>query len=321
MKHLVTSLAVLLASSAFCQEIIFTSAQTFSKEDMTTFYSSFAINRDLVLFNANDFKLYAYRKDGTLVWETPVSRKSNIPPFFIDSTVWINGNDHNSTRIRILNTSDGSLKRTTGFEMLTTPLIRDGILYSTGISNGGCVFAYDLRSDSVLWERFLAHGSSSRPYYQPSRIVANAEGDNWLELDYSGHLADPDCEDSTVSFPSALKCIKTFHGLTHDGLAIKGKNADDWMENDAVIVCSKSRTFILQNDKLIILGNKRRLKATIDLYSLFENNNFDEYANKAIIETNDEKIWLLLNNHVILYNHKNKKSEKQLDLTNWEPHQ
>jgi hypothetical protein len=321
MTRLFVSLSMLFASTSFCQEITFTSAQTFSKEDMNSFYSSVAISGDLVLFNANDFRLYAYRKDGTLVWETSIKRKSDIPPFFVDSTIWVNGNDNNTTHIKILAPSDGSLKKTASFEMQTTPVVRNGVLYGTGISRGGCLFAYDLRSDSLIWERFIAHGNARRPYYQPEKIIANAEGDNWLELDYSGRLTDPQCEDPTVSFPSELKCVKTFDILTHDGLPISGKKSERWMANEAIAGYSKNHTFFLQNDKLIILGNRLRQKASVDLYSWFENKDFNEYATRSIIQANDEKIWLLVNNHVISYNHKSKKLETQLDLSDWEPHQ
>ncbi|MCG2612875.1 hypothetical protein LZZ85_01240 [Terrimonas sp. NA20] len=321
MKHLFVSLSLLFVLPVFSQEIVFTSAQTFSKEDMNSFYSSVAINADLVLFNANDFKLYAYRKDGTLAWETSINRKSNIPPFFVDNSIWVNGNENRNTYIRVLSRSDGTLKKTTSFEMWTTPMIRNGVLYSTGISKGGCVFAYDLRADSLIWERFIAHGISQKPYYQSGKIIANAEGDNWLELDYEGRLIDPQCEDSTVSFPSELKCVKTFDLLTHDGIPVSGKKAERLMANDAITRNSTSHTFFLQNDKLIILGNKLREKASIRLDAWFKDKEFDEYAIKSIIETNDEKIWLLLNNHVISYNHKAKKLETQLDLSNWEPHQ
>ncbi|MBO9658505.1 MAG: hypothetical protein J7527_06745, partial [Chitinophagaceae bacterium] len=102
MKHLLTSLALAFSSAAFCQEIIFTSAQTFSKEDMKSFYSSITVNNDWVLFNANDYKLYAYRKNGTLAWQASIRRKSDIPPFIVENTVWVNGNEDNYTLVRIL---------------------------------------------------------------------------------------------------------------------------------------------------------------------------------------------------------------------------
>jgi hypothetical protein len=321
MKHFITGLSLLFTSTTFCQDVVFTSEQVFSKEDMNSFYSSIAVNNDWVLFNANDYNLYAYRKDGTLAWKTSIKRKSDIPPFFVDSTVWVNGNDNNDTHIKIFNLTNGSLRKNTGFEIHTPPMIRNNVLYSTGISKGGCVFAYDLKADSLIWERFIAHGSSRTPYYQPDKIIANAEGDSWLELDYNGRLPDPKCEDSTVSFPSELTCVRTFDALTHDGISITGKRSNLWLKNEAVTSYSKSHTFFLQNDKLIITGNKLRTTQTLDLYTFFKDKEFNEYAQKAIIEASDEKIWLLVNNHILGYNHKKKKPEYQLDLSQYEPHQ
>lgn len=321
MKHFLTGLASAFSSAAFCQEIVFTSAQTFSKEDMNSFYSSVTVSNDWVLFNANDYKLYAYRKDGTLAWQAYIRRKSNIPPFIVQNTVWVNGNDDNHTHVKIFSLADGSLKKETDFEIRTTPMIRNGVLYSTGISNGGCVFAYDLKTDSLIWERFIAHGCSQNPYYPPEKIIANAEGDNWIELNYQGHLIDPKCEDSTISFPSELKCVKTFDVLTHDGLPVSGKQAERWLANEAITGHSTNHTFFLQNDKLIILGKKLREKSTIDLSSWFENKDFNEYAKKSIIHADDEKLSILLNDHFITYNYQQKKIEAMIDLTQWEPHQ
>ena len=225
-----------------------------------------------------------------------------------------------------LDAATGELVKEIGMEIIyTKPIIRNGIMYATGISNGGCVFAYDLRSDSLLWERFLAHGCSVRPYYRQEKIMANAEGDNWLEMGYDGKLSDRGCDDSSVVYPSGLRCAQSFAALTHDGLKIDGKKSAKWIDGDAyikpVIAYSSRHTFILQDAQLVIIGNKLRQKARILLSSLSDKIETGHEGLASILTADDEKVWIACSNQLILYNHKNKKLEKSFDLSEWEPHQ
>jgi hypothetical protein len=325
-RYLLFALFLLSITPVFSQKVFFRSAQTFSKEDMNDFYSSLAVEGDLVLFNANDYKIYAYHKDGAGAWTAAINRKSNTPPFFAGKNVWVTASINQIRYVQQLDTANGELVRKMDMETIyTKPVIQNGIMYATGISRGGCVFAYDLGADSLIWERFLAHGCSIKPYYRKDKIIANAEGNNWLEITYNGKLTDAGCEDSTVFYPSGLPCAKTFDALTHDGLEITGKKSEQWLDNDnyikPIIGYSSRYTFILQDAQLVILGNKLKQKSRLQLSSLSDKIETGHDGLASILQADDEKIWIACSNQLLLYNHKNKKLEKSFDLSEWEPHQ
>ena len=76
-RYLLPTLLLAAITPAFSQQVFFRSGQTFSKDNMREFYSSVAIEDDLILFNANDYKVYAYRKMERLPGR-PVSIGSRI---------------------------------------------------------------------------------------------------------------------------------------------------------------------------------------------------------------------------------------------------
>ncbi len=81
-KHfLASSIFILMATSAFPQKEFFRPQQVFTKEQMSNFYSSITIHEELVIFNANDYQLYAYNKKyGSLKWSVETNYKS-VPWF------------------------------------------------------------------------------------------------------------------------------------------------------------------------------------------------------------------------------------------------
>ncbi|MFZ1453284.1 MAG: hypothetical protein WAT20_11310, partial [Ferruginibacter sp.] len=72
------SIFMLIVTSAFAQKEFFRSQQVFTKEQLNNFYSSATIHNDLVIFNANDYQLYAYnKKDGSLQWSVKTNYKTS----------------------------------------------------------------------------------------------------------------------------------------------------------------------------------------------------------------------------------------------------
>lgn len=171
-------LALIFAShnGLHAQKVFFKSHQTFDKKELETFYSSIALHGDLLLFNANNYELYAYNKTtGTLNWQQRLNWKSDIAPFFAAGSIWANGNNE----VLQLDSATGKVKKATVIaRMDTQPAIINGVLYSTGLYDAGCLFAYDLKGDTMLWNRFIAHGIAQTPFYLPSKIITNAEGNN-----------------------------------------------------------------------------------------------------------------------------------------------
>lgn len=322
MKQLLICTILFCATRSNGQTVFFQSNQTYSEKDLTSSYSSIALQNNLLLFNAPDYGLYAYDRTGRQLWKYDLGRKSNQPPFFAGKWVWAVGRE---SQVWQLDSATGATMKKLPFSELETPPIqRNGILYGTAIYDGGCLYAYDLKADSVVWQRFLAHGCSIKPYYQAEKIVANAEGDNWLEIRYDGKLVDTQCDDAEITYPSGLSCIKNFAALSHDGKEIKGKLAqtllpDGYFNNE--IFYTAQNSFVLHEGTLTVLGNKLKKKLSVDLNTINDSIQEQEEGLAKILAADDQTVSLVYNNQFIIYDFKKKKSVKTVDLNNWGPHQ
>lgn len=319
---------LLIHFTSYSQKVFFKSQQSFTEKDLKSFYSSFNIHEGLLLFNANDYKLYAYDiKDGASRWTSSINRKSDIAPFVAGSRVWVTGGYEQTTKVMLLDTGTGNLIRYLPLEIVNTkPFARNGIIYTTGIFEGGSVFAYDLSKDTILWSRFIAHGCSRNPYYMPDRIIANAEGNKWIEYSYDGKFMQSGCEDTAdvYRFPSELPCAREFDELTHDGREIKGTLSQKMLEsqgdNKAAIFRNDQYTFILQDAHLLVLGDRLKQKSKTNL-SLLSENIMPESAYSAILGVDEQNVILIWSNQYIQYDYRKKKALRIIDLTEWEPHQ
>jgi PQQ-like domain len=323
-KHFLTSTILLFfTTAAVAQKEFFRSQQVFTKEQMISFYSSVTIHDGLVIFNANDYHLYAYnKKDGSLKWSVETNYKSMIPVFVQDSTIYAAVSKKEVHQAAQFNLADGKLIKALPFGPLATkPLVKNGMLYGTAIYNFGCILAYDLKKDTVVWSRFIAHGFSLQPYFQENRILANAEGDNWVALGYDGILLDTTCVKKASMYVEDIPCVKKFIALTHDGLEIKEKLAADILGADIYgqpeMLRSEKFTFILYDEKLTILSGKLKVKQQVQVSSLAED--LEGYIDIKLLKADDENIWIFYNNHLLQYNHKTKKLVGLTNLTAWQP--
>lgn len=317
---------LLLLAATFCghaQSVFFTSSPTFSEKDLKTFYASVTLQDNLLLFNAPDYKLYAYDKtSGQLKWSYNLRWKSDIPPFFVRSGIWANTGDN----VIQLDTASGTLTKTLPFgDLKTAPFVKNGTLYGTGIYGLGCLYAYNLEMDSVLWTRFVAHGCSARPYYLADKIVANGEGTYWLEVDYSGTLKEPSCDTDAEVLPSALPCIKQFAALTHDGKPITGKLSDNLTNkgyDSPEFYYTPNKTLVLNKGVFSVIGNNVKLRSKKELWTLLhEEEEIYTQGEPKILNGDDTLAWILYGDHLIVYNHQKQKLVKAIDLKAWEPHQ
>ncbi len=317
------SIFMLIVTSAFAQKEFFRSQQVFTKEQLSSFYSSVTIHDSLLIFNANDYQLYAYnKKDGSLKWSVETNYKSTIPVFVQDSIIYAGISKKEVHQAAQFNLADGKLIKALPFGPLATkPLIKNGMLYGTAIYNFGCILAYDLKNDKVAWSRFIAHGYSNQPYYLQNKIWANAEGQNWVALGYDGILLDTTCTKKANVFVEDVPCVNNFIALTQDGLEINGKLSEEITGEDSFgqpeLLSSEKFTFILYDEKLNILSRKLKVKQQVQVSSLAED--LEGYGDTKLLKADDEIIWILYNNHLLQYNHKIKKLVKITNLTGWQP--
>jgi hypothetical protein len=323
-KYFFTSTILLLLSSAsFAQKELFRSQQVFKEGQLDKFYSSITIHDSIILFNANDYHLYAYNKNnGSLRWSYKNNYKMVVPVFVADNIIYAAASQKEEPQAVQISLADGKLIKELPFGPLQTkPIIKNGILYGTAIYNYGCIIAYNLQRDTFAWSRFIAHGLSRQPYYFDNKILANAEGDNWVELGYDGVLLDTTCAAKASIFVADIPCVKKFTALTHDGLEIKGKLADDIFGADFFdlpdMITTGNFTFVLNGDKLSIISKKLKIKQQVEVSSLAEE--LTDNYNTKLLKADDENIWFLYSNHLLQYNHKTKKLIRLTDLTAWQP--
>jgi len=314
---------LLFAATVIAQKEFFHSQQVFTKEQMNNFYSSITIHNEFIIFNANDYNLYAYnKKDGSLKWSVETNYKTSVPVFVEGNIIYGGISKKEIHQAAQFDLGSGKLIKSLPFGPLATkPFIKNGMLYGTAIYNFGCILAYDLKKDTVNWSRFIAHGFSRQPYYFENKIMANAEANNWVVLDYEGVLLDTTCAAKANLFVEDIPCVKTFTALSHDGLEIKGKLSDDIFGTDFFdlpeIITTDNFTVILNGDKLSILSKKLKIKQQVEVSSLTEE--LTDNYNTKLLKADDEHIWLLYSSHLLQYNHKTKKVTRSTDLTAWQP--
>lgn len=323
-KYFFTFLFLLFITiSGFSQKEFFRSQQTFTKEQMSNFYSSVTIHDGLVIFNANDYKLYAYnKKDGSLKWSVETNYKSSVPVFVQGGIIYAGISKKEVHQAAQFNFTNGKLIKALPFGPLATkPFIKNEVLYGTAIYNFGCILAYDLKKDTVTWSRFIAHGFSRQPFYFEKEILANTEANNWVKLSYDGVLLDTTCAVKASLFVEDIPCVKTFTALTHDGLEIKGKLSDDIFGTDFYdlpeVITTDNFTVILNGDKLSLIADKLKIKQQLEVSTLVED--LADNYNTKLLKANDEHIWLLYSDHLLQYNHKIKKLVRSTNLFNWQP--
>lgn len=313
-----------ITTAGYSQKEFFRSQQVFTEEHMSNFYSSVTIHDAVVIFNANDYQVYAYNKnDGILKWSVETWFKSTAPLFVQDSIVYAGIYKDKIESTAQFSLAEGKFIKKLPFGPLaTTPLIKNGMLYGTAIYNYGCIIAYDLKKDTVAWSRFIAHGYSRQPYYFKNKIFANAEGNSWIALGYDGVAVDTNCAVKTTIFED-IPCVEDFIALSHDGQQIKGRRAEIILDTDEFgrppVLTAQNYTYIYKNDKLSILSNKLKIKQQVQISSLADS--LHENSKTKLLKADNENVWIFYGDHLLQYNHKIKKLVRLSNLAAWQPHQ
>lgn len=326
-KPFLLSLLLFISQICFSQEEFFRSKQEFTTDQLDKFFTSVSLNDNLVLFIANDYKLYAYEKaTGKELWVSSIEFKTTRSCFVSGDNVFTPYYSDKMERTAILDAKTGNLLKLLPVGPLDTkPMIRNGILFGTAIYEGGNLFAYDFAKDTLLWWRFLAHGVSVEPYYFADRIMANAEGNNWVSVNYNGKLADTLCKKKADIFVSDIRCVKVFSSLSHDNAELTAELSETIYDNENAITRSntlrgKEKTFVLYNDILAILGNKKKILEELNLPLLVSDTVAINFAGLTqLLGCTDQTVSFLYNDQFFIYDHQKQEVIRQLDLINWEP--
>jgi hypothetical protein len=324
-KKLISFLRVLFI---FCnlqansQTVIFKSEIFLTEEQLNNFITSFTFDCNQIYFNANDYNLYAFDiKTGTLKWQQHVANKSNFAPIIFQNTLIVSKHfsEYKDKSVQF-DAATGDTIQTLKIEKIYSKAIfKDSIMYCTAIKSGGKILAYDLKNNQVIWSYFIGHGVSIAPYYFKDKIIANAEGDNWLELDYNGNLLATKC-DSKTYLDTVEVCTRQFRWLNYNQKELHNKELEQY--ETIKIKLTTDRTIAMTEDKIFFYGINNKVLDLLDLstivlpeVAIMDNDYFE------LLKVKNNCIWFFYQNILAVYDYKNKKVIKTVDLTKWNPHQ
>jgi len=312
---------------AFVPNTFFSTHITFTENNLSDFYSSFIIDHNRVVFIANNYKTYGFDKQtGATQWEFDADRKTNQLPFIYGNSVIV-GNfaneKHNCVRLD-LNT--GTLIQTLSIEPLNTqPFLKDSIMYCTAVydGDGGQIMAYDLKANHIIWKKFIAHGVDAQPYFMQNKIIANAEENNWFELNYKGQLMDSTCGERPDIFVPDIICIRKFRFLTHDDYEINEQFIEKQFGSNAGIKMKygTDNTVVLGAEKLLVIGSKKKILKNIDIEKIITLPGTPDNEYLEILKVEKNMIWFFWKNSLAVYNFKKSKTIHQYNLSKWNVHQ
>lgn len=154
------------------------------------------------------------------------------------------------------------------------------------------------------------------------RIIANAEDDNWFEIDYNGRFFKTKSK-TQISLNTTAIFVKKYKFLTHDGKEI---TQDFFQKNklsssDYKTKMNDTHTFILDEKQLLILGDNKKKLLQLGLEKEFPTDDFSQDPYNSILVIQPESVWFCYQNFLIHYDFINKKWLRKVDLTKWNPNQ
>ena len=309
------------------QTEVFKTNLYFSEGNLSNFYSSISSDSTQIYINSNDYYLHVFdKKTGILNWSYYLANKSNNAPIVYKNSIIVG--KHISEYVDnciLLNAKSGDTIQTLKIkETFNQPFFKNDIMYTTAISEetGGCVLAYDLNKNDIVWKQFIAHGVSKQPYFLKDKIIANAEDDNWFDIDYNGVLKDTLCKNQASIFVENIKCVYYFKALSHDNIEMDAsflsKNLDASEIFDSKFYDNK--TFMLGNETLLILGKNKKIVQKVNLNNSIATSDDFFGENKRILKIENTFVWFFINNKIVTYDYQNKVVKLEIDLSDWMPH-
>ena len=321
-------ICLVYSNTAFSQTKFFNSKIKFSESQLDKFYSSFCIDSSQVYFNANDYYVHAYDKQtGVLNWSYKLESKTNTAPIPYQNNVIVSKySSEYGDKCLQLNAKTGDTIQTLILQSINTkPIFKENIMYCTGIDGGygGAVIAYDLKKNNIIWGKFIAHGVDKQPYYLKDKIIANAEEDNWFELDYNGKMVDTTCEYKANLFIEDIKCVQNYVHRTHDNRGISQTFLQEYFEDYENIKVSSNNnyTFLLGYSKWMLLKDNLEIGKEINIDEIVILPEKDINSYREILKIDDTTIWFFYKNLVVVYDYINYKLINTIDLSPWRPHQ
>lgn len=324
----ISLLFLFCSSNLHAQTEIFKSDLYISDDDLSNFYSSISTDSTQIYVNTNEYYIHAFdKKTGQLNWSYYLANKTNTPPIVFKNTIIIGKHvsEYNDKCIQLNSKLGDTIQTLKINQIYNQPLFKNDIMYGTAITTetGGCILAYDLNKNEVIWKQFVAHGVSTQPYFLKNKIVANAEDDNWFDIDYKGVLKDTLCKNRASIFVNDIPCVKNFRYLTHDEKEID----EPFLENhlgeteNLKFFSNQELTVIMGIENILIIGNNKKIKNKINFLDLIPSLETESnlFKNSIKIEGND--FWFFYENNLVCYDLKTKKTKKIINLSKWNVHQ
>ena len=324
----ISFLFLFCSSNLNAQTEVFKSNLYISGEDLSNFYSSISSDSTQIYVNTNEYYIHAFdKKTGQLNWSYYLANKTNTPPIVFKNTIIIGKHvsEYNDKCIQLNSKLGDTIQTLKINQIYNQPLFKNDIMYGTAITTetGGCILAYDLNKNEVIWKQFVAHGVSTQPYFLKNKIVANAEDDNWFDIDYKGVLKDTLCKNRASIFVNDIPCVKNFRYLTHDEKEID----EPFLENhlgeteNLKFFSNQELTVIIGIENILIIGNNKKIKNKINFLDLIPSleTESNPFKNSIKIEGND--FWFFYENNLVCYDLKTKKAKKIINLSKWKVHQ
>ena len=315
---------LLICFNAFSQKEIykkdFVFDQNFKSEELS---GSLTILGEDVVLSTSDHKLYSLRKDdGKINWQIFAGNKLNSSLYDYENTFFHSGIENDIAYSSQYNLKTGDKIQKLSIESINSkPHFLNNVIYCTALADGGKLMAYNLEENKVIWSKNIGFGVEKQPIFLKDKIIANAEDDNWFEIDYNGNFLKSKSKKHTYLDTTKIS-IKNYKFLTHDGKEITQEflKKNKLFHYDYQTRTSNTNTFILTENQLLVLGNNRKTVLQLNLEKEFAADNFDPYLYTAILATTPESVWFCCQNKLIHYDYKNKKNLRKVDLTKWNPY-
>lgn len=324
----ISFLFLFCSSNLNAQTEVFKSNLYISGEDLSNFYSSISSDSTQIYVNTNEYYIHAFdKKTGQLNWSYYLANKTNTPPIVYKNSIIIGKHvsEYNDKCIQLNSKSGDTIQTLKINQIYNQPLFKNDIMYGTAITaeTGGCILAYDLNKNEVVWKQFVAHGVSTQPYFLKNKIVANAEDDNWFDIDYKGVLKDTLCKNRASIFVNDIPCVKNFRYLTLDEKEIDEPFLEKHLgeTENLKFFSNQELTVIMGIENTLIIGNNKKIKNKINFLDLIPSleTESNPFKNSIKIEGND--FWFFYENNLVCYDLKTKKTKKIINLSKWNVHQ
>jgi hypothetical protein len=272
--------------------------------------------------------VHAYdKKTGVLNWSHYLANKTNKSPIPYQNNVIVSKySSESGDKCVQLNSKTGDTIQTLVIQSINSkPIFKENVMYCTAIDGGigGAVIAYDLKKNNILWGKFIAHGVDRQPYYLKDKIIANAEEDNWFELDYNGKMVDTTCEYKTNLFVEDIKCVQNYIHRTHDNKGISQAFLLEYFRDyeNLKVDSTNNYTFLLSDSKLMIVKDNLEIDKEIDIDEIVTLPEKAINGYREILKIDDTSIWFFYKNLIVVYDYINYKLINTIDVSSWRPHQ